>query len=645
MLQEDNGMDCKRRLLAHPGPSTCGAQATSRPQSELGIQEHRQASCLQLRILATSDLHGQFLSYDHYENRPLSDRGLVALSAVIAAAREAVPGALLFDNGDFLQGTALVEHAARKRQGHLHPAIAAFNTLGYDAVSLGNHEFNYGLEFLEEITAAAKFPVLAANICRRDDGGRCAGHLVSSTTIIERDLCDQHGETHRIRIGVMGLTPPEITRWDCRHLSNRLIVLPMVETARAQSRALRMAGADVVICLAHTGVAQNGEDANEDRQAAILAATGGMDAVIAGHSHVVFPRPSPVPKWCGAGLISGVPVVQPGCDGTHLGLIDLCLESRNGGWRIANADAMNISAHDRNVRIPASARRWYALPLRQALRRNHRATLSWMRERLGQTDVTLSTFFATVAENQALKLVSAALCDHVRDRLQGQDEADLPVVAAVVPYRVGGRAGPRNYTMISPGPLFLRNVHDLYPFPNTVVAKRVTGRALAERLGCGTRIFNRIQPGGTDQFLIDPLVSPSFFQVIPGLSWRVDLSKPADSERISGLCHADGRPVLPDEEFILVINSHLRCEYDAAINPPVLDEGILCSDVLASYIRRKGLLQEQTGPGWSFAPMRGTSLLFDTGIHARGCLSDIDSYRPEDLGVTEEGFRRFRLHL
>ena len=129
-----------------------------------------------LRILATTDLHGHILPWDDLADRPAPDRGLAQIASLIAQARAEVPGSLLLDNGDFLNGSPLADHVAqaarsgpnrKKGQGnHIHPMIAAMNHLGYDAVTLGNHEFSQGLDLLRHALRQARFATVCTNLDR-----------------------------------------------------------------------------------------------------------------------------------------------------------------------------------------------------------------------------------------------------------------------------------------------------------------------------------------------------------------------------------------------------------------------------------------------------------------------------------------------
>lgn len=614
-----------------------------------------------LRVLATTDLHANILSYDYAANRPLNGQGLAQMAGLIAAARAGAPGALLLDNGDFLQGSALADLAAQGRRRRSHPVIGAMNALAYDAATLGNHEFNYGLRVLDRALAEARFPVVSANVLRRRGKG---GPLEDDTlapphVILDRVLADGSGRPQRLRIGILGLTPPEILRWDQAHLSGRLDARPMVEAARARVPELRRAGADLVICLAHTGLAGPG---GREGIGIELAELPGIDALVLGHSHLVFPHRGLHPDArvdAAAGRVAGKPVVQPGHSGSHLGIMDLRLRRRTGGWTVAAAEVRAQSVSEVAAGLPAAAIRRHAEGLRRAVGPDHRAALAWTRRELGRTGVALSTAFAQVADVAALRLLGLAKIAHARRALAGTAWEGLPVLATATPYRAGGRGGPLNYTRIAPGPLSVRHVFDLYPFPNTVVAVLVTGAALAEELERAAALYAQVVPGRAEQRLIDPAFPIHAFTTVIGLSYRIDPSRPARYDHRGALLRPQARrvlelrrggvPVRPEDRFVLVTNS-FRASGALGGGPfeAVLDRRELCTGILRDHILRQGRIGADTlalAEGWSLQRLPGTSVLYDAGPEAMEHRADAAHLRPEATGLTAEGFHRLRLHL
>lgn len=632
--------------LHQPAASGAGPGSGAPPPE---AQEATQ-TLFRLRILATSDVHAQLLSYDYFANRPQYGMGLAQTASLIRQARAEVPGSILLDNGDFLQGSALAELAAvpgrRKRP---HPSVTAFNVLGYDAVALGNHEFNYGLGILQEAMAAAQFPLLSANVALKPGAGPLQDRLLAAPfALVRRRLTAANGEAREITVGVLGLTPPEILEWDHGILAGKVHVRPMVAAARAWLPELRRAGADLVVCLAHTGISDLWHLDRNEGLAADIAALPGVDAVIAGHSHEVFPNATAYEDTridAAAGRLAGKPAVQPGHSGSHLGIIDLVLVHDGKGWQTREARARAVSVSEEVAGLSPKDIRAGANPLRAALGADHRSALTWTRRTLGRTRVPLSTHFATAADVQAMRLIAAAKVAHVAAALEGRPEGLLPILAGVTPFRTGGRGGSLNYTDIEPGPLSVRHVFDLYPFPNSIVASVVTGEQIAARLEASARVFAELRPGEPDQVLIDPRVSPFEFEMIPGLTYQIDLAAPRGRPgRIRDL-RLDGQRLDPKGRFVLASNSYRLGTRPELAGRIVLDARTLVTTVIGDYLRAVGEVGFQTAPGWSFVPMPGTAVIYDTGTGAPAHLDEVHHLSPELEGITEEGFHRFRLYL
>ena len=137
-----------------------------------------------LRILATSDLHMNLRAYDYLTETPLRTSGLSRLARVIAEARSEVgsDSCILLDNGDALQGAPMADTAAELPVSHDHPLAQVFNALDYDAVGLGNHDFDFGLEYLDTVSGEYAAPTLSSNFTSN------SVQNISPWTILERRL-------------------------------------------------------------------------------------------------------------------------------------------------------------------------------------------------------------------------------------------------------------------------------------------------------------------------------------------------------------------------------------------------------------------------------------------------------------------------
>lgn len=617
-----------------------------------------------LRLLATSDVHGAILPFDYASGRDSAAYGLARTASLISRARqEARGGCVLVDNGDFLQGTPLSDLHDIAGGGGRHPVIAAMNRLGYDAACLGNHEFNFGLPALRDALSQAAFPVICANaLIRRGASVAEDVTLLPPSVMIERELSDQAGNRHRLRIGFLGLLPPQIMVWDRFHLARELCARDMLETAAARVPMLRAAGADLVVLLAHTGLETGAPGTGAENAALSLARVPGIDAIIAGHSHEVFPDPE-APERCDganhrAGTFCGVPAVMAGFRGSHLGVIDLELERHAQGWRVAahRAEARAV-APDAG---PAAA----ADPaITAAVRRSHAATLAHMRTRLGRTARPIHSYLSRFRSDLPVLLVAQAQRMAVARALDGGPLDGVPLLSATAPFQTGGRAGPDAYTDIPAGPLSLRNAVDLQPFPNTLCALLLTGAELRDWLERAVSCFHTLQPGLHDQPLWNRAFPGNVADTILGLRYRIDLTRPPlydvhgkplaempaeTGGRISGLCHK-GTPVHADERFVMAVNSYRASgggPYPAlpedrlvyASRAPVLD-------AVADFLASDGIDRFCPAPVWSFLPVPGATALIETGPGLRAHPDDINAMGLTDLGLSEMGFLRLRMPL
>jgi len=619
-----------------------------------------------LRLMETTDLHVHVFPYDYYSDMPVDTVGLARTAALVDKLRAEAANAMLFDNGDFLQGNPMgdfIAHERGLRSDDLHPVIAAMNAVGYDGLTIGNHDFNYGIDFLMNALAGAAFPVVSANVVKRKGAGpRADSTLLPPFAILERDLVDGAGGRRSIKVGLIGFLPPQITIWDRRQLEGRVTTRDIVETARAYVPLMREQGADIIVALSHSGIGEPVHVERQENASVPLAAVEGIDVVLTGHQHLTFPGPSfeGIPGVDGeAGLLHGKPAVMAGFWGSHLGVVDLLLEQEAGRWRLVG--------HESSVRPIARRNGDNSVePLVRSRREvldsaagAHDQTLSYIRRAVGRTAAPLHSYFALIAEDPALQLVSDAQWWYVREMLQGTEHEQLPLLSAAAPFRAGGRAGPGFFTDVPEGDIAIRNVADLYLFPNMVRAVRIGGADLRAWLERSAGIFNRIVPGDEDQPLVDPDFPSYNFDVIHGVEYRIDLSQPArfgpkgemlnpGAARIAELT-CGGRAVTDEMEFVVATNSYRAGGGGnfpgASGDTVVLEAPDSNRDTLMRYISEMGIVDPSPHRNWGFVPMPGTSVFFDTGPGALSYLDRLNDLAIEPVGDVPEGFARFRIWL
>ncbi len=625
-----------------------------------------QAGQAHLRIMETTDLHVHILPYDYYADEPVDTVGLARTAAHVAAVRAEAANALLLDNGDFLQGNPMGDYIAYERgmrEGDLHPIIQAMNAVGFDASTLGNHEFNYGLDFLTKALAGASFPVVSANVAKalgatpRDDET-----LVPPYVILDRTLTDGAGAEHPIRIGVIGFVPPQIMQWDRQHLEGAVQARDILASAESFVPQMREEGCDIIVALSHSGIGAADPADMMENASVPLAAIDGIDAVLSGHSHLVFPGPDFegfAAVDATAGTIHGKPAVMGGFWGSHLGVLDLLLERSGDEWRVVSSASEVRPIYRRNEDRSITALVGDVPEVLASVETEHQATLDYVRRPVGKTSAPLHSYFALVADDPSVQIVSQAQIWYIAQMLAGTPHAELPLLSAAAPFKSGGRGGPDYYTDVAAGDVAIRNVADLYLYPNTVRAVRITGAQLKDWLERSAGIFNQITPGGADQVLLNPDFPSYNFDVIDGVTYEIDLSQPSKfdpkgvlldegANRIVNLMHA-GAPVDPAAEFVVATNNYRASgggDFPGAAGDTIVFEAPDTNrDVIVRYIVAQGTINPSADANWRFAPMPGTSVLFDTGPRAVDYIADLKGVAIEPAGEGPDGFARFRIAL
>jgi len=591
------------------------------------------AAELKLRLLETTDLHMNLLDWDYYQDKATTEYGFARTATLIKAARGEVKNSMFFDNGDLLQGSPLGDYVARIKPlpaGQVHPAYKVLGALGIDAGNLGNHDFNYGLPFLRQAIATAGFPLVNANVYIAD-GDNDPGNDKNAFTpyvILERQLTDETGARHAVKVGVIGFVPPQIMQWDQKNLTGQVTVRDIVETARKFVPEMKAKGADVVVAIPHSGFERGETIMFAENAVARLAEVAGINAILFGHSHGEFPGRffAGHPKVDIAnGTINGVPAVMPGRWGDHLGVVDLTLDNTTGRWLMKSGRAELRPITDRAARKPLVD----ADPqLARLIEAEHAGTLAYVRGAVAQTAAPIISYFAQVADDPSVQIVSQAQIAYAKRALAGTEHDKLPLLSAAAPFKAGGRQGWNYYTDIPVGPIAVRNVADLYIYPNTVKVVRVNGATVREWLEMSAGQFNRIDPAGPpEQNLINDQFPTYNFDTIDGVSYRIDVSQPARYDRSGKLVAADakrivdlryqGQPVTDTMMFAVVTNNYRA---SGGGNFPGVDSKTVVLDApdenreaLVMYLTSAGKLDPSADNNWRIQPVQGVKLRFLSG--------------------------------
>jgi 2',3'-cyclic-nucleotide 2'-phosphodiesterase/3'-nucleotidase len=634
----------------------------------LGLAGPVSAQSLKLRIIETTDIHMNVMDYDYYKGKSSEKIGLVRAATRVKEARAEVQNSVLVDNGDLLQGSPMGDYMAAKgiQPGEVHPAYKAMNGLDYDVANLGNHEFNYGLEYLKESINDAAFPYVCSNVFDAKTGK----NLFKPYIIKTHHVIDSEGNPQSIKVGYIGFVPPQILSWDKQNLDGKVTVKDIKETAQKLVPQMKAEGADVIVAIPHSGLSHQPYKLFAENSTYYLSEVKGIDAITFGHAHAVFPGKE-FDGIAGVnntqGTINGIPAVMPGRWGSHIGVIDLDLDKKVNGWVVTNSHAEARPIYDQAHKASLAA----ADPdMVKAIASDHQATLDFVNQPMGKASDVMYSFLALVQDDPTVQIVNQAQKDYVERFIQGDpDLADIPVLSAAAPFKAGGRKNdPTNYTEVESGQLTFRNAADLYLYPNTLVALKVTGKEVKEWLECSAAQFNQIDPTKQErQYLINWDGFRSYnFDVIDGVNYQIDVTQPArydaackllnpDSERIQELTF-DGKPVDPAQPFIIASNNYRAYggKFAGTGTPFVAfaspDEN---RSVLASYINRVSREQGHVVPSadnnWRIAPIAAANLdvVFETSASdkAKTFIKEHGQYPMQRLGADDTGFALYRINL
>jgi 2',3'-cyclic-nucleotide 2'-phosphodiesterase len=639
---------------------------------------------LKLRIMETTDLHGNILSYDYNKNTELNKVGLAKTATLIKNARKEVKNNILVDNGDLIQGTQLATYKARYdilKPGETHPVFKAMNRLRYDIATLGNHEFNYGLEFLEEAYNDAEFPIVNTNVYRNDHDQNPLNdkHKFKPYKIMKKKFIDENGKKHKLKIGFIGLLPPQAMQWDKANLEGKVIVKDMVEIAKKYVPKVRQKGADLVIVLAHSGFKPTMTDT--ENVVYPLSQIPGIDAITFSHTHKLFPAKVataidgsmlgpdklPLPGVDNRkGTINGVPAVQAGMGGGSLGIIDLELNKVNGKWTVIESQSFTreiwMEAKDSVTgKITYQSIVEPDEEILKAVMGDHNATIRYINTPIGRTNDDIQSYFALVQDDPSIQVVTNAQKWFVENYIKKTkpEYQHLPILSVSAPFKAG-RNGFEDYTEIKKGDLSIRSTGDLYLFDNTLQAIKVKGAVIKEWLEMSAGQFNTIDPSKTE---VQPLLSTNYpvynFDVIDGVQYQFDVTKPPkydttgkllnpSSERVLNLSY-NNKPIDPTQEFIVVTNNY-RAGGGGNFpglggNEVVVDSVAENRQILMKYIFEFKEITPSVDQNWSIAPINNNVKISFTSSPKGESYIKAGSRISFTKNIDENGFGIYKLNL
>ncbi len=532
-------------VAAAMGLSACGSDNKDEPTVSVD-----------LRVLETTDLHTNIMDYNYYSGKEDPTIGLARTASLIHAARKEVTNTVLVDNGDLLQGSPMGDYMAKVgiADGEVHPAYKAMNLLDYAVGNIGNHEFNYGLDFLEKSLAGAQFPYVNANVyCDADDcwkGLKKGDNLFTPYLIKETEVKDTDGNSHKLKIGYIGFVPPQIMLWDKQNLTGKVRAESIVESAKKFVPQMKAEGADIIIAIPHSGIGstENPGDPAAENATYALTYVDGIDAIMFGHSHSIFPdaRYADLPNTdVEKGLLNGVPAVMPGRWGDNMGLVDFKLQRKDGKWTVLSARTEARPIYDGTNKTPLVEA---DKDIHDAVELEHQGTIAFVEQPIGVAAADMFSFLTLVQDDPTVQIVSDAQIANVKAKLP-EALKSLPVLSAAAPFKAGGRHSTTSdadqYVMVDKGPLTFKNAADLYLYPNTMVAVKLNGAELKDWLECSANQFNQIDPGSTEPQELVNYNHPTYnFDVIDGVTYKIDVTQPSKFDADCALVNADASRIV-----------------------------------------------------------------------------------------------------
>ncbi|WP_052356831.1 bifunctional 2',3'-cyclic-nucleotide 2'-phosphodiesterase/3'-nucleotidase [[Clostridium] dakarense] len=630
------------------------AESTNIKNQEAEIKTS-QSPIVDFRIMATTDLHANIMDHDYYTDKANQNLGLSKIATLIEKAKkeadknkdiaDKIDNTILVDNGDAIQGNPLASVYAmspetQTKPGEKYPVYEAFDLLEYDATTLGNHEFNYGLDFLKQITdkSVMKTDVLNANVLNMD-----GSYKFNPYKVINEEVIDSNGNKQTIKVGITGFVPPQILNWDKQNLEGKVKVEDIKTAADKVTKTLKeKEGVDIVVALAHTGTGEDDKHVvNSENAAYQLSKVDGIDAIVAGHSHSTTVK-----------QMNGAQIVQPSNWGKELGIIDLKLTQQNGKWSVIDEQS-KIERRNVNgkvygegadpIRTEAPAVNNPIISENASLKSAHEKTVKYVNSGVGKSTGDLNSFFSLVSDDSSVELVANAQKWYVEKAIkEGQSELqadkNLQILSAAAPFKAGGRDfnDATSFVDIKAGDLKIKDLSSLYIYDNTLNVLKMNGAQVKEWLEMCAGMFNAIDTNSKEeQELLNPNYRSYNFDSIEGLTYEIDVTKPAkydgngktinaNSSRISNL-KLNGKDLDLNQEFLVVTNNYRA----TGSFPGVRDAKIVYSSVyenretIVDYIKSQGTINPTHDDNWKIKPVdTNAKVVFTSHENGKNYLSE-----------------------
>lgn len=516
------------------------------------------ATTVKITLLETSDVHGIIYPYDYFKDAP-TNGGLAKLATLVKGVRAENPNTLLLDNGDNQQGTPLTYYFNKVDTTAPNPMVAAMNIMGYDAMTLGNHEFNYGLSIVDKARSESKFSWLSANIYKEDGTNYFTPYVVKTVA--------------GVKVGILGLTTKNIPNWEVPANIKGLVFKDTVEEAQKWVKVLKdTEKVDLVVLLAHEGFEKDidtGKDlgtAIENQAYDIATTVPGIDVILTGHTHLSIPGKT----------VNGVLVMQPKNAGVEICKADITMEQTATGWKVATKTGSNL---------PVTADTVADQAILDAVKMQHETAMSYMKQSLGEA----TGDFPGVAS----RTEDSAIVDLIQKVQMKYANTDLSLAAML----------PDPAPSFKKGPLTVRDMYSLYIYENTLFAIKVTGQQIKDELEWSAAYFNTYTYNRTSTGLINSSVRGYNYDMLQGANYVIDITKPV-GQRISGLIY-HGKPMDMTASYTLALNNY-RAGGGGFLgfkgSPIVYQSSDEIRNLMIQYVKDTGKIDATVDNNWHLTP-------------------------------------------
>ena len=463
-------------------------------------------------VLGTTDMHGRVFPIDYYTNK-YDNVGIAKVATLVKEARKNDPDLLLLDSGDTIQGTPLEYFHNKRNNTPPDPMMLAMNALHYDAMTVGNHEYNFGWQVLDKARREAQFPWLSAN----------SYDLETKKPHYQPYIVK---EVQGVRLGILGLTTPGIPNWENRSNYKGVDFHETVSEAKKWVPILRdKEKVDIVVIAMHmgteedlrTGIPSPSQVPNENAALTIARQVPGVDVILMGHTH----------REVGDLFVNGVLLTQANRWASHLARVDLYLDKKDsGGWQVVMKSARTIPVTDKTGIDPEIAK--IGEPYDQE-------TQAWLGRAIGESGAELTS--------NGCRFHDSAIIDLIQRVQLEAGKADVSMAACFNPS-----------AHIPKGSVTVRDIAGLYEYENTLVTIELTGQQLKDALEHSAKYFKEFQPGKSLNELVDTRIPGYNFDVAQGVTYDIDLTRPI-GQRIQNL-KFKGQPLSLTEKLKVVTNNY-----------------------------------------------------------------------------------------